>query len=1799
MPPTLKAEVPDPNLNLKNSHFYLNTSTRPWCRNNGNPRRAGISAFGFGGSNFHVVLEEYRPAKTEISWDGSTEIIAVSAEQSDDLILRVKQLKEAVDNGLSDREFRIRAAQSRHIFSSAHPHRLLVVCENIADKLALLEQSLNALDSGIDPDALNLKNIYLGGPQNPGKMAFVFPGQGSQYLAMGRDIVCMFPQAMSILEQADKRFIGSTRLSDLIFPPDLSGEAERKNHLDTLQRTEYAQPAIGTISLAMLKALEEFGIVPAATCGHSFGELTALCAAGWIDETTFLQLSIARGQLMAAAGGDQNTPSGAMLAVQAPLDELDALITGSNQNVVLANRNSPNQGVLSGPTSAIIEIEKKCKTRKIRAIRLPVSAAFHSAQVQSAAVPFQEELSRVSINPNDIDVYSNTTGQAYPADPGAARRLLGEHLMRPVDFVQEIENLYRAGIRTFVEIGPKSVLTGLIASILRDRPFEAAALDASAGNTNGVADLARLICRLSSLGYPLSLSNWETPISASRKPGMNVLLSGTNYRNRGTKDRSLRTEDRKQKTQGRKQKAIDRETLTVGRNQKSVPIKNSDDLNHPSQQNELSDNNLNGPKTLRIPAIHFSHNNPTENHQNIMSKNFTKKSDFITDALRVVQEGLKSMQHLQQQTARAHETFLLAQTEANRALQEMMRNTQRLAEGTLGLQAAEISPVPPMEKGLTSLPMPDPETEITTVTNEDPAIRETPDDLKHSAQTSPSPAPWQLPKATANGYSKDEQGHHGRAEVAEQREGERTNIETTMLEIVSRLTGYPVEMLGLDMDIESDLGIDSIKRVEILSAFEEKMPDLPTVSPDIMGSLKTLGQIAEFMSGGMLDNGHANRSESPMIAEPRPAAPEPLEPVEKPQNDVTATMLEVVGQLTGYPLEMLGLDMDIEADLGIDSIKRVEILSTLEEKMPHLPAVSPELVGTLKTLRQICEYLAQGTATDAPGNSAKELQPEDQSADDDLSPKASLNSDRRTLHPDALQIPRSVVAVAEAPPVFAKRVALPADKKVFVTEDNSGLSEEITEELSMLGIKTVRISLDILKYKKQLPAAAGLIIVQDPASDRIHQDLKEAFTLAKFLAPNLIESGNNGGAIFATITRLDGAFGFRNMQTDCPAQGGLAGLAKTAALEWKNVCCHAIDIAPRWSDNRAIAATVVKEIMSPGPIEIGLDDRFRCTLSLESKPYPTGSINLGKRDVVVISGGARGVTAAAARELAMQTGATLVLLGRSPNPSAEPEWLSSIRDEAALKKAIFNNEFDGRSATPAQLEQAYQRYMANREIAENLVQLKATGANVHYYSADVRNMKTVRAIIEEIRSRHGAITGIIHGAGVLEDRLIIDKTSEQFERVYDTKVRGIDNLLQAVRTDPLKYLVLFSSVAARFGNKGQVDYAMANEVLNKIAWTESARRADCRVVSINWGPWDGGMVTSALKREFERNGIHLIPPESGARCMLQEMTANSGDPVEIVIGAELTSVVAPPRRQPNRPALVKPSAGIKKQHLAFSFDREIDVRQYPILKSHVIDGKPVVPLALMTEWFAHGALHENPGLILNGLDDIRIMKGIRLEHDKRHIRLLTGKPKKKGDFFEVEVELRDADMAGQDIIHSKARAVLSDRLIAAPDYQVSTNMVAKAYTKKMDEVYDGILFHGPQLHGIRRIISCSSRGMAAHISTAPAPAQWMAAPLRNSWIADPLVLDGAFQMATVWCFEEKGTVSLPSYVESYRQYCHEFPSDAVKVVLEVKEATNRKMRGDFTFLDSDDVILASLTGYEAVMDASLIKAFKPAYRASA
>ena len=1776
IPPTLKVQEPDPKLNIHKSPFYLNTQSRPWFSKKEHPRRAGVSAFGFGGSNFHVVIEEYQKQKEEISWDGSKEIIAFSALNQHQLKQDVQHFKTFVDNALSNEDISEKAAKTRKDFSANDPYRFLLAIEPSNDIIRLLDRALHTLEDNASQEPWQFNNMFYGGPESPGKMAFIFPGQGSQYVNMGRDLVCFFPDAMDILDCANKAFESTGCLTDHIYPIWAQNEKDRHRQEETLRKTDIAQPAIGAVSMAMLNILKHFGLQPDAVCGHSFGELTALCAAGWIELESFLSLAITRGRLMAKAGGN-NHQNGGMLAVKAPLDELEELIKDTKTDVVLANRNSPAQGVLSGSLDAVARAEKKCREKGFKILRLPVSAAFHSPLVQHAQKPFSQTLENINILPSDIPAFSNTTGSSYPADPEKARQLLGDHLLSPVDFVGDIRSLFNMGVRTFVEVGPKSVLTGLVKSILEGQNFKAVSLDKTFGKQSGIKDLAQTLALVASLGHSVDLSAWEPRYGDAAKQRMSIMLSGANYKDQGSEIRGRRAEGRGQRAEveGRKSK--------VGGQKSEVGIFELENQK-PVVKSEKTKQNTSLEQWVIRPE-----------HRKIDSKNIQKSTNTMKtkqpqknitlDALQVLQDGLKSMQALQKQTAETHQKFLETQTQATKTLQHMMESTQRLVEGSLGIHSDRIKSHEQFERFEEELPNREkPRTSLNQTHNnlQTPMEEKVPQTHPHEALNpnslgaiSKEPA---LESSDQKPVTKDLTSF----------DKDQKNIENLLLETVSQLTGYPVEMLALDMDIEADLGIDSIKRVEILSTLEEKMPNLPTVSPEVMGTLKTLGQVVDYLSA-MPDDAGAVSSET-----------KDAEPSTDGHKEIEDGLLETVSQLTGYPVEMLALDMDIEADLGIDSIKRVEILSTLEEKMPNLPTVSPEVMGTLKTLGQVVDYLA-GTPT-------PQKQEEDTSVSstvshmepipEPLEPSSQQNFD---FSPEYLasSIGRKVVSAAEKPFVQKDFLTLPHERTVYVTNDNTGLSQALVDQFKSQNIFAEIIPKDMFSQDVDnepcLTNAAGLIIVaeHEPQDDNL---LKHAFSLAKHLGPDLLDAAEKGGALFATITRLDGAFGFKGLGIDHPVQGGLAGLSKTAAIEWENVRCRAFDISPLWQDQTSIAKILVSELLyadTTDSVEVGLDADSRWIPELESLPYPRGEIDLGPKDVVIVTGGARGVTAAAACALAEHAKPTLVLLGRSATPTPEPEWLLGIEDPATVKQAILYNEFSGNNSTPVQLEKIYKKYMANREIARNLETIRTFGASVHYYSVDVQDADTINAILDDVRNTLGPIKGIIHGAGLLADCRIVDKSVEQFGTVFNTKVKGLNVLLKATRKDLLKYLVLFSSITARVGNNGQADYAMANEVLNKIAQKESIQRPDCRVVSINWGPWDGGMVCSALKRKFETSGIDLIPVNAGAMCMVHEMKGRGNLPVEVVIGANIL-----PEKEKNVAEIAEPASNpsivsSNKANLTITVQREIDVDRYPILGAHILDGKPVVPFALIAEWLGHGALHENPGLLLHGLDDMRIFQGIKLDKNKKHIRLMAGKTRKIGNGFEVDVQIRDGIKDNIEVIHSGATAILTDELEPPPSFDLSAYIGTNGYSKTIDEIYENILFHGVELQGIQEIIGYSSQSITARISSAPSPAKWMMEPLRSRWIADPLVLDSACQMAILWCFEERGMVSLPSYSASYRQYRDAFPSDGVVAVLEIKEATNHKIKGDFTFLDTHEVVVARMTGYEAVMDAWLSKAFKP------
>ena len=514
----------------------------------------------------------------------------------------------------------------------------------------------------------------------------------------------------------------------------------------------------------------------------------------------------------------------------------------------------------------------------------------------------------------------------------------------------------------------------------------------------------------------------------------------------------------------------------------------------------------------------------------------------------------------------------------------------------------------------------------------------------------------------------------------------------------------------------------------------------------------------------------------------------------------------------------------------------------------------------------------------------------------------------------------------------------------------------------------------------EAPSSVNGLLVIAPAVGVNDEQLKKLFFDAQAASKALSDN-----AVFATVSRMDGQLGFSGDFNEVTALGGgLAGLSKTASHEWENVTCRAIDIASTYNSDTDAAKALVVEVLIDGPLEVGLSPDKRVSLQLKTESIDADeALNFSSEDVIVVSGGARGVTAEVALSMAQAGSPTLVLLGRSDAPADEEAWLSGIEDEAAIKKAIMAHATS--KLTPKDLQAQYDTISRNREMRTFVAQMEAAGSTVVYRAVDIRNSDEVSAVLAEVRASHGAITGIVHGAGVLADRFIHDKTSEQFDNVYDTKVCGLRALLTATESDPLKWITLFSSSTGRFGRKGQVDYAIANEVLNKWSHVQRTARPQCKIASVNWGPWAGGMVTPALRKVFESEGIGLIGLQAGAQYLLRELNRPVDGPCEIVIlgatGEEPVTHEIPLGVPADQSPTVKMT---------------LNVQDYPFLKSHVIGGKAVLPVAMYVEWFAHTALHANPGFQFVGIDDVRIFKGLRLdEGESTEVTILSGKPEKQ------------------------------------------------------------------------------------------------------------------------------------------------------------------------------------------------------------
>ena len=514
-----------------------------------------------------------------------------------------------------------------------------------------------------------------------------------------------------------------------------------------------------------------------------------------------------------------------------------------------------------------------------------------------------------------------------------------------------------------------------------------------------------------------------------------------------------------------------------------------------------------------------------------------------------------------------------------------------------------------------------------------------------------------------------------------------------------------------------------------------------------------------------------------------------------------------------------------------------------------------------------------------------------------------------------VMVPEDAPLTYVPPPKFPKSV-------VVITDDETGIARAVRQELARNRVPTVLLRMQdsaeeaedvyaanlgdpdsvraVVERIRQSAGPIGGIIhllpfrgavdfdtMQfEPCKERLRTDVKSLFYLAKTAGPDLQAQAKSGPSWICAPIDLDTLMPTQKSQS-FPGHGALRGMVKTLAAEWPNVLCKVVGIQ-RSRSTEELAGSIISEIAGANPeIEIGFHGHRRLAIRPQRKPHsvPSNGIVIDSKSVILITGGARGITSEAAQLLAKHK-PTLILVGRTPFPQAEePEQFAQCSSAAELKTRLIEHmRQQARRATPSEIESAYRALLHEREMRRNVASLRQLGATVQYFHADVRDERQVREILERTYQMYGRLDGVIHGAGIIEDKLVEEKTPESFNRVFDTKVDSTIILAKLLRTESLKFFVLFSSVSGAFGNRGQVDYAAANAAMDSIA-AYLDQRWPGRLVSINWGPWDKvGMVSDLVRTQMTQRGVQLISNAAGVHALEQEIYRSKKGDAQVVLG---------------------------------------------------------------------------------------------------------------------------------------------------------------------------------------------------------------------------------------------------------------------------------------------------------------------------
>jgi acyl transferase domain-containing protein len=979
------------------------------------------------------------------------------------------------------------------------------------------------------------------------------------------------------------------------------------------------------------------------------------------------------------------------------------------------------------------------------------------------------------------------------------------------------------------------------------------------------------------------------------------------------------------------------------------------------------------------------------------------------------------------------------------------------------------------------------------------------------------------------------------------------SVKERVLSVIAEKTGYPIEMLALDLDMEADLGIDTVKQAETFAAIRAAY-DIPREENLKLRDFPTLAHTIQFVYDRRPDLA-AEKTPSPTLprlaGEGATAQPVPAEKMvaTTAEDPVKERVLALIAEKTGYPVEMLDLDLDMEADLGIDTVKQAETFAAIRAAY-DIPREENLKLRDFPTLAHTIQFVYDRRPDLKAGETPSPTLP--RSAGEG----ATAQPSQPETTPQLEGFPRRVPVPVLRPPIELCKptgVTLEAGTRVALFSDLGGAGEALAATLSDLGVEVVPIAdtPDLEARLRDAGPVQGLYWL--PALDVTDTDPKEALRVRAKLLYTTLRALYDSLTFAVSATRLGGRHGYGEAGAFEPLGGAVTGLLKSFSRERPGVLVKAVDFTPD-APAAEIADRLVEEtVLDPGAVEIGREGTRRWSVGLAEQDLSTGpGLTLGPDTVFVVTGAAGSIVSAITRDLASHSrGGTFHLLDLAPEPDpADPDLVKYATDRDGLKRDLFERlQAQGERATPARIEKELARLERADAALQGIKAIQQAGGRAVWHRLDLRDTAAVAAALDRVRQENGRVDVLIHAGGLEISRHLPDKSPEEFNLVFDVKVDGWLNLmagLGGIAGIPLGAAVVFSSIAGRFGNDGQADYSAANDFLCKSVSAFRHTRPDTLGIALDWTAWGGiGMATrGSIPKVMEAAGIDMLPPAIGIPAVRRELTA--GTRGEVVVAGRLgvmleekdatggldLSAEGLHRLHPSGALALRPTG--MTLHGGLTLEAALDPKEQPFLDDHRIDGTPVLPGVMGIEAFAEAATLLFPGLRVQAVEDMEFLAPFKLYRDEP--RTITVEALFRGEGDEIVADCRllgYRNLPGaaepQETVHFRGRVRLAAgvpepdrRPVPAQDHEGTPAATA-------EDIYR-IYFHGPAY----QVLAAAWRdgdgtgAMTGRFATKLPPNHQ---PADRLSLMEPRLIELCFQTAGIGELGTHGRMALPLRVD--------------------------------------------------------------------